>query len=380
MTATHPSAGLARVPLSLTPTNRKDFISDQEVRWCPGCGDYAVLAAFQSLMPKLGIRRENTVIVSGIGCSSRFPYYMNTYGLHSIHGRAPSIATGLALTRPDLAVWVVTGDGDALSIGGNHLIHALRRNTNITILLFNNRIYGLTKGQPSPTSEVGKVTKSSPRGSVDHPFNPVKLALGAEATFVARSLDSDRAHLTEVMTRAVQHRGASLVEIYQNCPIFNDGVFDGLKDVDSPAIIPLRHGEPIVFAGGTRTVVRDPRSGQLSVVAAADVGDRHVVVHDESSDDVGQAMAVASLTDSHGLTQSPIGIFRDVDRPVHDDEARAQVHMPEEENRIRDLQTLVTGHDTWTTGATAPAKAGTSHAASTTTPPHTQEMHHGLTR
>ncbi|RMB59996.1 2-oxoacid:ferredoxin oxidoreductase subunit beta [Tessaracoccus antarcticus] len=365
MTATHPSPGLARVPLSLTPTNRKEFVSDQEVRWCPGCGDYAVLAAFQTLMPKLGIRRENTVIVSGIGCSSRFPYYMDTYGLHSIHGRAPSIATGLALTRPDLAVWVVTGDGDALSIGGNHLIHALRRNTNITILLFNNRIYGLTKGQPSPTSETGMVTKSSPIGSVDHPFNPVKLALGAEATFVARSLDSDRAHLTDVMTRAVQHRGASLVEIYQNCPIFNDGVFDGLKEPDSPAIIPLRHGEPIVFAGGTRTVVRDPDSGRLSVVAAGAVGERQVVIHDEASDDVAQAMAVASLTDTHGLTQSPIGIFRAVDRPVHDDEARAQVHMPTAENRIRDLQSLVTGHDTWSTPATPTA--------------HPEELHRGLT-
>ena len=230
---TTPGTGLSGVPLALGALNRKEFVSDAEVRWCPGCGDYAVLAAFQGLLPELGIRRENTVIVSGIGCSSRFPYYLDTYGMHSIHGRAPAIATGIAMTRPDLAVWVVTGDGDALSIGGNHLIHALRRNVNITIMLFNNRIYGLTKGQYSPTSERGKVTKSSPAGSVDAPFNPISLALGAEATFVARTVDSHRAHLKEVLTAAVNHRGASLVEIYQNCPIFNDDAFASLKAADS---------------------------------------------------------------------------------------------------------------------------------------------------
>src|SRR5512142_343036 len=213
----------------------KDFRTDQEVRWCPGCGDYAILAALQSFMPELGIERENTVFISGIGCAARFPYYMNTYGMHSIHGRAPAIATGLATSRPDLNVWVVTGDGDALSIGGNHLIHALRRNVNLTILLFNNQIYGLTKGQYSPTSQPGKVTKSTPVGSVDTPFNPVSLALGAEATFVARTLDSDRKHLTGVLRQAVEHRGAALVEIYQNCPIFNDGAFDVLKDAESAA-------------------------------------------------------------------------------------------------------------------------------------------------
>ena len=349
MSTAHPVPGLARVPLSIAPTNRKDFVSDQEVRWCPGCGDYAVLAAFQSLMPTLGIRKENTVIVSGIGCSSRFPYYMDTYGIHSIHGRAPSIATGLAMARPDLAVWVVTGDGDALSIGGNHLIHALRRHTNITILLFNNRIYGLTKGQYSPTSESGKVTKSTPAGSVDHPFNPVRLALGAEATFVARSVDSDRAHLTEVMTRAVQHRGASLVEIYQNCPIFNDGAFEALKRPDSPAVIPLRHGQPVTFDGGSRSVVRDAVTGRLSIVPTEKVGGRTVVVHDEFSSDASQAAALAALTDSQGMSQSPIGIFRDVARPVQDDEARGQVTMPAADARLGKLQTLVTGPDTWTT-------------------------------
>src|ERR1700732_4700996 len=200
-----------------TALNRKDFVSDQEVRWCPGCGDYAILAQVQKIMPEFGIPRENTVFISGIGCSSRFPYYMNTYGFHTIHGRAPAIATGLKVTRPDLDVWVVTGDGDGLSIGGNHLIHVLRRNVDMKILLFNNRIYGLTKGQYSPTSEVGKVTKSTPMGSVDNPFNPVSLALGAEATFVARTLDSDRKQLTEVLRAAAEHRGTALVEIYQNC-------------------------------------------------------------------------------------------------------------------------------------------------------------------
>ena len=233
MTAT---SGLAGKPLSITPLTKKDFTSDQEVRWCPGCGDYAVLATFQSMAANLGIKRENTVIVSGIGCSSRFPYYVDSYGMHSIHGRAPAIATGVALSRPDLNVWVVTGDGDALSIGGNHLIHALRRNVNMTILLFNNRIYGLTKGQYSPTSELGKVTKSTPYGSLDTPFNPVSLALGAEASFVARSIDSDRKHLTEVLTAAAEHRGTSLVEIYQNCPIFNDDAFATLKGPEGTLI------------------------------------------------------------------------------------------------------------------------------------------------
>ena len=208
----------------------KDFKTDQEVRWCPGCGDYAILAAVQGFMPELGIPRENIVFVSGIGCSSRFPYYMNTYGMHSIHGRAPAIATGLSSSRPDLSVWVVTGDGDALSIGGNHLIHALRRNVNLKILLFNNRIYGLTKGQYSPTSEIGKITKSTPMGSLDNPFNPISVALGAEATFVARTLDSDRKHLQSVLREAAAHEGTALIEIYQNCNIFNDGAFDVLKD------------------------------------------------------------------------------------------------------------------------------------------------------
>lgn len=339
------STGLAGIPLSLTPQNRKEFVSDQEVRWCPGCGDYAVLAAFQSLMPQLGIARENTVIISGIGCAARFPYYVDTYGLHSIHGRAPAIATGVAMARDDLAVWVVTGDGDALSIGGNHLIHALRRNVNITIMLFNNRIYGLTKGQFSPTSESGKVTKSSPSGSVDHPFNPLTLALGAEATFVGRAIDSDRKQLTEVLTAAINHRGASLVEIYQNCPIFNDGAYDALKSPDSPAVIPLVHGEPITFAGGQLAVVRGA-DGRLGVRTVSDVDASDIVVHDAHAADAAQAFELAALTDTQGLSMSPIGVLRDVERPVFDDEARTQVSMPADRDAA--LQQLIAGNDTWT--------------------------------
>lgn len=350
MTTTTPAAagGLAGVPLSVTPLNRKDFTSDQEVRWCPGCGDYAVLATFQGLMPQLGIRRENTVIVSGIGCSSRFPYYVDSYGMHSIHGRAPAIATGVAMTRPDLAVWVVTGDGDALSIGGNHLIHALRRNVNITIMLFNNRIYGLTKGQYSPTSEQGKVTKSTPAGSVDRPFNPVSLALGAEATFVARTVDSHRAHLTEVLTAAISHRGAALVEIYQNCPIFNDGAFDSLKGADS-GLIPLRHGEPITFgADDSKGVVRGA-DGNLRIAPVAEVGPENLVVHNAHADDPGLAFELSRLTDNAELHTSPIGIFRDVHRPTYDDLAREQLTVQADpDERLAKLQAMITGADTWT--------------------------------
>ena len=282
-----PFPGLAGVPTTDEKQTGKDFTSDQEVRWCPGCGDYAVLKAVQGFLPDLGLRRENIVFVSGIGCSSRFPYYLDTYGMHSIHGRAPSIATGIATAREDLSVWVVTGDGDALSIGGNHLIHALRRNVNMTILLFNNRIYGLTKGQYSPTSELGKVTKSTPMGSLDNPFNPVSLALGAEATFVARTIDSDRKHLTAVLSAAAAHRGTAFVEIYQNCPIFNDGAFDAIKDNESKAeaIIPLEHGQPIRYGTpdesglGSQGVVRDPATGGLRLVAVADVDESDLLVH-----------------------------------------------------------------------------------------------------
>ena len=344
--------GLAGVPLSLEPLNRKDFTSDQEVRWCPGCGDYAVLAAFQGFMPELGIRRENTVIVSGIGCSSRFPYYVDSYGLHSIHGRATAIATGVATAREDVAVFVITGDGDALSIGGNHLIHVLRRNVNLTILLFNNRIYGLTKGQYSPTSEIGKITKSTPMGSLDNPFNPVSLALGAEATFVARTIDSDRKHLTSVLRAATAHRGSSLVEIYQNCPIFNDGAFDAIKDpaTSADAIIPLTHGEPIRFGvDGHLGVVRDPQTGTFSVAEVAEVGEDALAVHDAHLADPSFAFGLSRLTDAGVLHRAPIGIFRDVEAPTYDDLARDQVALAASLGNDDDaLQAMINGGDTWT--------------------------------
>ncbi|WP_203337243.1 2-oxoacid:ferredoxin oxidoreductase subunit beta [Nocardioides limicola] len=331
----------------------KDFTSDQEVRWCPGCGDYAVLKAVQSFLPDLGLRRENIVFVSGIGCSSRFPYYLDTYGMHSIHGRAPTIATGIATAREDLSVWVVTGDGDALSIGGNHLIHTLRRNVNMTILLFNNRIYGLTKGQYSPTSEAGKVTKSTPMGSVDQPFNPISLALGAEGTFVARTIDSDRKHLTGVLAAAAAHRGTSLVEIYQNCPIFNDGAFDSIKDRDTKddAIIPLVHGEPIRFGtDGAKGLIRDSETGGVKVALVADVGEERLLVHDAHNPDPATAFAISRLTDAGILHQAPIGIFRQVERPTYDDQARAQINTAIEASSgspTQRLAGLIGGGDTW---------------------------------
>lgn len=352
-----PRSGLADIPTladGRTPQTKKEFTSDQEVRWCPGCGDYAVLAAVQGFLPDLGLRRENIVFVSGIGCSSRFPYYLDTYGMHSIHGRAPSIATGLATSRPDLSVWVVTGDGDALSIGGNHLIHALRRNVNMTILLFNNKIYGLTKGQYSPTSEPGTVTKSTPMGSLDTPFNPVSLALGAEATFVARTMDSDRAHLTGVLRQAAEHRGAALVEIYQNCPIFNDGAFQLIKDRDSQAarLVKLVDGEPV--SAGTDTdrqvLVRDA-NGSVSFVPEAEAAGRPVVVHDASDPNPTAAFALSRLDDGT-MTHVPMGVFRSVSRPTYDDLVRDQVQTAvQSAGRPADdaaLDTLLRGHDTWT--------------------------------
>ena len=268
---------------AVTLTSKKDWSSDQEVRWCPGCGDYGILQAVQQLMPELGSTPEKTVFISGIGCSSRFPYYMNTYGMHSIHGRAPAIATGLAVARPDLDVWVITGDGDGLSIGGNHLIHALRRNVNLKILLFNNRIYGLTKGQYSPTSELGKVTKSTPFGSIDPPFNPLSVALGAEASFVARTHDLDRQHMMQILRAAHAHRGASFVEIYQNCNVFNDHQFDDItkRSVRDEMMIDLVHGEPILFGAESQRGVMMGSDGFLRIVEVADVGLENILVHDQ---------------------------------------------------------------------------------------------------
>jgi 2-oxoglutarate ferredoxin oxidoreductase subunit beta len=364
--------GLAQVPVldaDAPKQTKKDFTSDQEVRWCPGCGDYAVLATMQGFLPQLGLKRENIVFISGIGCSSRFPYYMNTYGVHSIHGRAPAIATGLAVSRPDLSVWVITGDGDALSIGGNHLIHALRRNVNLKILLFNNRIYGLTKGQYSPTSEVGKVTKSTPFGSVDTPFNPVSLALGAEASFVARTLDSDRKHMTEVLQRAAEHRGTALVEIYQNCPIFNDGPFDLLKDKDEAPmrLVRLRDGEPITFGteDDPRVVVRSD-SGSLDVAPLADADPVRVVRHDPHAADPSQQFAISRL-DNPSMAHVPVGVFRDVSRPTYDDVVREQVDQAVQSAGgpagDTDVAALLAGADTWTVRDDAVSAAAPSAPA-----------------
>ncbi len=319
----------------------KEFKSDQEVRWCPGCGDYAILAAVQSFMPELGLEREKIVFVSGIGCAARFPYYMQTYGMHSIHGRAPAIATGLSVSRPDLSVWVVTGDGDALSIGGNHLIHSLRRNVNLKILLFNNQIYGLTKGQYSPTSPLGTVTKSTPLGSLDRPFNPISLAIGAEATFVARSIDTDRAHLTEVLRAAANHRGAAFVEIFQNCNIFNDGAFDFVRD-DKTNRIYLEHDQPIRFGEDGVQGVRQLRDGSVEVFA----GEGEPLVHDTHLEQPSLAFALSRLTqDTSGAT--PIGIFRDVEAPVYDNLMSDQLERSVAERGEGDIGALLKSGETW---------------------------------
>ena len=334
--------------VSVPVTSRKDWTSDQEVRWCPGCGDYSILAAVQFMLPDMGVRREDVVFVSGIGCAARFPYYMNTYGMHSIHGRAPAIATGLAMARPDLHVFVVTGDGDSLSIGGNHLIHALRRNVNITILLFNNQIYGLTKGQYSPTSEVGKVTKSTPFGSIDHPFNPLSVAIGAEASFVARTHDMDRQHMIEVIRRAHDHQGSALVEIYQNCNVFNDGAFADVtaKDRRADMLIPLVHGEPVRFgAADDKGVVLDGVNG-LRVVDIADVAESDLLVHDETRSDPSMAFMLSRLATSPN-EPTPIGVLRAVERPEYASAVTAQIAAAQEQRGPGDLHALLHSGATW---------------------------------
>ena len=328
---------------------RADFQTDQEVRWCPGCGDYTILASVQQFLAGLSRPREEFVFVSGIGCASRFPYYMSTYGMHSIHGRAPAIASGIVATNPNLSVWVITGDGDALSIGGNHLIHALRRNVNLKILLFNNQIYGLTKGQYSPTSEEGKVTKSTPFGSVDHPFNPIALALGAEATFVARTLDNDRQHLTDVLRQAAQHQGTAFVEIYQNCNVFNDGAFDVLREKPQGVHNQIRlvHGEPIVFDEGTRCVTVG-ENGRLTIASTANTSEDRIIVHDVHGRP-SLAFGLAHL--SRGPSEPTcIGVFREFDRPVYGAAIRDQLQRARERLGSGDLEALLRSGDTWTVG------------------------------
>ena len=333
----------------LVQLTAKDFKSDQEVRWCPGCGDYAILAAMQQFMPELGVPRERIVFVSGIGCAARFPYYMQTYGMHSIHGRAPAIATGLSSSRPDLSVWVVTGDGDALSIGGNHLIHALRRNVNLKILLFNNQIYGLTKGQYSPTSPLGTHNKTTPFGSLDYPFNPVSLALGAEATFVARSIDTDKAHLTGVLRRAAEHKGSVFVEIYQNCNVYNDGAFDAVRERQGePDPAGARSADPLQRRGGdARAGSRLQAGGGVEIVDVESVGEDALLRHDESAEDPSLAFALSRLSHTP-VGPTPIGIFRAVERPVYDEMMAEQIEVTRRELGEGELTKLLHTGDTWT--------------------------------
>ncbi len=331
----------------MTTFERADFQTNQEVRWCPGCGDYTILATVQNYLATLDIPRENHVFVSGIGCAARFPYYVETYGMHSIHGRAPAIASGIAATRPELSVWVVTGDGDALSIGGNHLIHALRRNLNITILLFNNQIYGLTKGQYSPTSETGKRTKSSPMGAIEYPFNPVSVALGAEATFVARTIDMDRDHSSEVIRRAHEHKGSALVEIYQNCNVFNDKAFIQITGKEERTInrINLAHDEPIIFgAADDKAVVM--KEGAASIVDLADVDPADVHIHNEFAASPAAAFSLSRL--SHGpYGPTPVGVFRAFERDDYSEMLDHQILDAQSKKGPGDLLDLVSQNGTW---------------------------------
>jgi 2-oxoglutarate ferredoxin oxidoreductase subunit beta len=327
---------------------KKDFQSDQDVRWCPGCGDYAILSAVQSVFPELGIPKERFVVVSGIGCSSRFPYYMNTYGFHGIHGRAPAVATGIKITRPELEVWVATGDGDALSIGGNHTIHMLRRNVGIKVLLFNNRIYGLTKGQYSPTSELRKRSKSTPYGSLDRPFNPLSLALGVEATFVARSVDIFQPHLKGVLKRVAAHSGSSFVEVLQNCNIFNDGAWQSLTDkgLREDNTISLEHGQPLVFGKDRDKGIR--RKGlELEVVTLGNgVTEEDLVVHDERNPNPAYAFLLSRM-DARPDFPTPIGVLRAVEAPSYEHEVREQLEEVTRKKGEGDLAALLRAGDTW---------------------------------
>ena len=329
----------------------KDFSTDQEVRWCPGCGDYSILAQVQKIMPGLGIPKENIVIVSGIGCSSRFPYYMNTYGMHSIHGRATAVASGLKASRPDLSVWIVTGDGDSLSIGGNHTIHLLRRNFDVNILLFNNQIYGLTKGQYSPTSEENKVTKSTPFGSIDHPFNPLALALGADATFIARSMDRDPKHLQELLVRSHKHRGASFLEIYQNCNIFNDGAFEAFTEKSSkPAeTLFLEQGKPLIFGAQKNRGIKLDGFKPIVVELGAEFTADDLWVHDERDFFKGQILT--RMFDDprvEGHLPRPFGIFYETDRACYEDVMAMQIEEVVAKKGKGDLNKLLRGNETWT--------------------------------
>lgn len=325
-----------------------DFASDQDVRWCPGCGDYSILAQMKKVMPSLGIPQEKLVFVSGIGCSSRFPYYMNTYGMHSIHGRAPAIATGLKAARPDLTVWVVTGDGDGLSIGGNHLMHAIRRNLDVNIVLFNNRIYGLTKGQYSPTSPLGKVTKSTPMGAIDNPLHPLSIAIGCEGTFVARSIDVNIKHLGSVLKRAAEHRGTAFVEVYQNCNVFNDGAFKYATDrnTKSDTVIELEHGKPLIFGKNRDKGIRLNGMEPEVVELGKGITEDDLLFHDERAPEPSLAYLLSRMR--YPDFPEPIGVLRAVDRPKYDDELHKQIEMAIEAKGEGDLATLFDSGETWT--------------------------------
>jgi 2-oxoglutarate ferredoxin oxidoreductase subunit beta len=327
---------------------RKDFVTDQDVRWCPGCGDYSILAQVQKVMPELGLPREKFVFISGIGCSSRFPYYMNTYGFHSIHGRAPALATGLKVSRPDLSVWVVTGDGDGLSIGGNHLIHALRRNVGIKILLFNNRIYGLTKGQYSPTSELGKTTKSTPLGSVDYPFNPIAVAMGVDATFVARTVDVEAKHLQDILRKTSEHPGGAFIEILQNCNIFNDGAWEKLteKELRDDNTIALEHGQPLVFGKGRDKGIRRNGLALEVVKLGGGVSEKDLIVHDERNPNPAYGFLLSRMDSTAGFP-TPIGVLRAVEAPRYEVDIAEQIRKVSEKKGPGDLKRLLLAGDTW---------------------------------
>jgi 2-oxoglutarate/2-oxoacid ferredoxin oxidoreductase subunit beta len=340
---------MSETAIAPVPLTAKDFSTDQEVRWCPGCGDYSILAQVQKVMPTLGIPRENFVIISGIGCSSRFPYYMNTYGMHSIHGRATAIASGLKASRPELSIWIVTGDGDCLSIGGNHTIHLLRRNFDVNLLLFNNEIYGLTKGQYSPTSEQRKITKSTPVGSIDHPFNPSALALGADATFVARTMDRDPKHLQTMLLRSHAHKGSSFLEIYQNCNIFNDGAFEIFTDKSSKPeeALFLENGQPLVFGASKNKGIKLDGLNPVVVEINENVSVNDLWIHDET--DLHKAQIITRLFDEpqmeHHLPR-PFGVFYDTDRPCYEDVMGMQIEEAIS-NGKGDLDRLLRGRETW---------------------------------
>ncbi len=334
------------------PLTAKDFTSDQEVRWCPGCGDYSILKQVQSVLPEIGLKREEIVFISGIGCSSRFPYYMETYGMHSIHGRATAIASGLKATRPELSVWIITGDGDAMSIGGNHFIHLLRRNFNVNVLLFNNEIYGLTKGQYSPTSPAGKITKSSPHGSVDHPFNPLALTLGADGTFIARSMDRDPKHLREILLRANKHQGTSMVEIYQNCNVFNDGAFEIFTEKSSKKneTIFIEQGKPLIFGeNNDKGIKLDGFKPVIVDLKSDNVSENDLWIHDEN--DRGKASILVRFFDNHQATghlPRPFGIFYQEDRSCYEDDFKMQIEKASMEKENESLDSLLAGRNTWT--------------------------------